>query len=892
MKTSTGTARSSVKVQQSINSTGSASGSDDSEDDGPPVRMEDVFTAIELDSELPRGINTTHLRQLNDVQMSPLIAACAFGRPFQVAHLLKRKALANTPAPLTQNTALHVAASKGSLECVDTLLAAKACISTANNEGFNPLHMAAMNGHRNVVHSLLQSLKSDVQNTIRIGDLTGMTPLHWASKLGYEDVCRVFLDFQADPHQVDKNGRNPLWHARDQENCSLYLEKVVDKQRDIITAAKSNDVNAVVAILKDFEGMPQMEVDDWTVVQEELEQKPVGDGQEGKGGAYWIKEQEELELVLQHVARRFSDDSIKSFKTASVPAILTEALSWNAQLMQAIVGSKWTAVTEIINKAACVNYVDSSGRTPLHYACQEGPVDCVIHLIERHADLHFRDSQGWSPLLFAAYYTRYSVVAELIGRQANPLIASFDCLRPVQVAIQRNDSALLALLYTPAEATFEETDPAKYGLDPTRFGKVPHHFLEAVYHGAPDVIYYALSYRTRGLQTQMDSAALFHAAILLNQLHVAETLLVRTQFANNVDWEKVFVDRPPGVQMEAKKKAAPVRTPEVELGAVVPGKKRRGSVSGNEVARAPTPAEEPQVKVADCWDALRRLRADLEFLATRGIYEKFNPEVVSVMLMEPITVEATQLLLKHGASHGYSEEVTKKSPLMAQVALGKIFNVEALLAANADPRRVDASGKAALDYASEGDDIHQYLTSVLAVPLAEVVGREEPTVLRLDGLPDLEGDRLTKWVTNSIRRYDKEVSIEVPLDIFNHPKGYAFIGSDDESVLRKLKKIFDGYRLYEELDIAYENKSLLVKDVVIVSSNMSVRNMSSKGKAARLGLKVGWILNKVNAKTIKPPAASISEALRSVGANERCNAQFRGTKLLANLQAVVEKRRV
>jgi uncharacterized protein len=66
---------------------------------------------------------------------------------------------------------------------------------------------------------------------------------------------------------------------------------------------------------------------------------------------------------------------------------------------------------------------DEYGRTQLHYAAFDGPIDEVRILIEQNADVNDRDNQQWTPLHFAAQRGRADVVALLLdaGAQVDAL---------------------------------------------------------------------------------------------------------------------------------------------------------------------------------------------------------------------------------------------------------------------------------------------------------------------------------------------------------------------------------------------------------------------------------------------------------------------------------------
>jgi ankyrin repeat protein len=62
--------------------------------------------------------------------------------------------------------------------------------------------------------------------------------------------------------------------------------------------------------------------------------------------------------------------------------------------------------------------VDRLGRTPLHYAANEGLHDEAARLLEGGADPNARDDNGWTPLHFAAQSGALEVAARLLAAGA------------------------------------------------------------------------------------------------------------------------------------------------------------------------------------------------------------------------------------------------------------------------------------------------------------------------------------------------------------------------------------------------------------------------------------------------------------------------------------------
>ena len=109
-------------------------------------------------------------------------------------------------------TALHLAAMNGHRDVAALLLERmdKALIAAKSNNGRTALHHAAMNGHEDVVALLLDRRQGgDVAAT----DKDGRTTLHLAAENGHVYVVRSLLQAGAEVDSKSNNGRTALHHA-------------------------------------------------------------------------------------------------------------------------------------------------------------------------------------------------------------------------------------------------------------------------------------------------------------------------------------------------------------------------------------------------------------------------------------------------------------------------------------------------------------------------------------------------------------------------------------------------------------------------------------------------------------------------------------------------------
>lgn len=116
-------------------------------------------------------------------------------------------------------TALYIAAQKGSLEAVKSLLAAgNGDINIATTEGATSLHCAANEGHADIV-SLLLANGADVNATYY-----GATPLLMAAQAGHAEIVRMLLAHGADCSALCKDV-SPLYLAT--QNGHLEVVKIL-----------------------------------------------------------------------------------------------------------------------------------------------------------------------------------------------------------------------------------------------------------------------------------------------------------------------------------------------------------------------------------------------------------------------------------------------------------------------------------------------------------------------------------------------------------------------------------------------------------------------------------------------------------------------------------------
>lgn len=140
-----------------------------------------------------------NLAAAKDEEVKKLMSFAAENRPAELERLLKQP-LPPDAADGAGNTALHVAARAGHVECVDLLLEAGA-LPDGGPGATTPLYAAVAHGHIEVVQLLLQAAAN-----LEIMMDDGSTALHAAAAGGVLKVLRVLLEAGSDKDRLIADG--------------------------------------------------------------------------------------------------------------------------------------------------------------------------------------------------------------------------------------------------------------------------------------------------------------------------------------------------------------------------------------------------------------------------------------------------------------------------------------------------------------------------------------------------------------------------------------------------------------------------------------------------------------------------------------------------------------
>ncbi|XP_054858370.1 uveal autoantigen with coiled-coil domains and ankyrin repeats [Eublepharis macularius] len=163
-----------------------------------------------------------------------LMKAAERGDVEKIASVLSKKGVNPTKLDVEGRSAFHVVASKGNLECLNTILVHGVDIVATDAAGRNALHLAAKYGHALCLQKLLQ-YNCPTENV----DLQGRTALHDAAMSDCPSSIQLLCDHGASVNAKDGDGRTPLVLAT--QMCRpIICQLLLDRGGDVNARDKQN----------------------------------------------------------------------------------------------------------------------------------------------------------------------------------------------------------------------------------------------------------------------------------------------------------------------------------------------------------------------------------------------------------------------------------------------------------------------------------------------------------------------------------------------------------------------------------------------------------------------------------------------------------------------------
>eukprot|EP01006_Ploeotia_vitrea_P066898 TRINITY_DN95966_c0_g1_i1.p1 TRINITY_DN95966_c0_g1~~TRINITY_DN95966_c0_g1_i1.p1 ORF type:complete len:518 (+),score=47.08 TRINITY_DN95966_c0_g1_i1:100-1653(+) len=290
-------------------------------------------------------------------------------------------------------TALYIAASCGTAECVTALLKHHPDVNKANLAGETPLTAAIKNGYDDIGIALLDA----GADPNRASMVTRITALSFASRRGNADLVQKLIAHGADPNSRDSDGRTAL-HCAALGDSDKAVQVLLDASADVDCQTIAGFTSFMAAtILGHTEVMNTL----LSAGANINAQDTIGDS-----------------AVHHCVMRR----RIESLETLYGLGANFNAHNKQGQTpLHTAVEKKYRDVVISLlsfDKPVKVDAVDIHGRTPLIYAASRGCIKTAEVLLKHGADVSHPDHEMMTPVLWAQYRNFSRTIKFLVNHGA------------------------------------------------------------------------------------------------------------------------------------------------------------------------------------------------------------------------------------------------------------------------------------------------------------------------------------------------------------------------------------------------------------------------------------------------------------------------------------------
>ncbi|XP_052064614.1 ankyrin repeat and sterile alpha motif domain-containing protein 1B-like isoform X3 [Mytilus californianus] len=232
-------------------------------------------------------------------------------------------------------------------------------INCVDREGYTPLHLTTLNGHKSAVECLL-----NLDALVSSKDNSGCTPLHLAAWKGYDEICKLFLTFT--------NATIPIDVQNSLGDTALHMAAQYG-YKNVVDVLLQYNVDATIRNLKDQSALD-------------------------------LAAQYGRHDVVQLLVTK-NPDLVKHTVTSHSPLHLAAACG-HVQIISTLIGAGYD-----------INTTTTAG-TALHTAAMYCKTDVVKLLVEKGIDIHAQDGEGKTALEIVLKndqsQQKYAEIAKLI----------------------------------------------------------------------------------------------------------------------------------------------------------------------------------------------------------------------------------------------------------------------------------------------------------------------------------------------------------------------------------------------------------------------------------------------------------------------------------------------
>ncbi|CAK6981970.1 ankyrin-2-like, partial [Scomber scombrus] len=273
-----------------------------------------------------------------------------------------------------------------------------------DENGLNALHLAAKEGHKDLVEELVER-GAHVDSATKKGN----TALHIASLAGQKEVVRLLVKRGADVNAQSQNGFTPLYMAS-QENHLEVVRYLLENEGNQSIATEDGFTPLAISLQQGHN----------SVVSLLLEHDTKG----------------KVRLPALHIAARKDDTKSAALLLQNDHNADVQSKSGFTPLHIAAHYGNVNVSTLLLNRGAAVDFTARNGITPLHVASKRGNTNMVALLLDRGAQIDAKTRDGLTPLHCAARSGHDPAVELLLERGAPILARTKNGLSPLHMSAQ------------------------------------------------------------------------------------------------------------------------------------------------------------------------------------------------------------------------------------------------------------------------------------------------------------------------------------------------------------------------------------------------------------------------------------------------------------------------
>uniref|UniRef100_A0A8C2PSZ2 Ankyrin 2a, neuronal n=1 Tax=Cyprinus carpio TaxID=7962 RepID=A0A8C2PSZ2_CYPCA len=351
--------------------------------------------------------------------------------------------------------ALHLAAKEGHVELVEELMERGATVNSSTKKGNTALHIACLAGQKEVA-KLLMKRGADVNSQSQ----NGFTPLYMAAQENHLDVVRYLLENGGNQSMATEDGFTPLAIALQQGHnqvVSLLLEhdtKGKVRLPALHIAARKDDTKSAALLLQNDHNadvQSKMMVNRTTEsgftplhIAAHYGNVNVATLLLNRGAAVDFTARNGITPL--HVASKRGNTNMIALlldREAQIDAKTRDGLT---PLHCAARSGHDTAVEILLERGAPILARTKNGLSPLHMSAQGDHVECVKHLLQHQAPVDDVTLDYLTALHVAAHCGHYRVTKLLLDKKANPNARALNGFTPLHIACKKNRVKVMELL--------------------------------------------------------------------------------------------------------------------------------------------------------------------------------------------------------------------------------------------------------------------------------------------------------------------------------------------------------------------------------------------------------------------------------------------------------------